>query len=390
MVGCDGWRSGIRDFGGRFHEGLAFWPQTMRRAGYHTTYVGKWHIRGRPVDYGFESVNGLYSGGGGRWWMDQTDWKGFPITGYRGWVFQSADGKTKYPEKGVGLTPNISEKFADAAIEVIENSTDRPFFLQVNFTAPHDPLLSPPGFASSYVKTQSGDNRPPTPRNFLAQHPFDHGNFYGRDERLMHWPRTEEATRDVLAMYYRVISHLDRSVGKILHALERSGKAKNTIVIYSSDHGLGVGSHGLRGKQSMYEHTIGVPLVVTGPGIQTNRKTSAQVYLRELFPTVCDLCEIDTPKSVQGRSFAGVLEGKSDKAHDAVFGYFRNSQRMIRTNRYKLIVYPQASRVQLFDLREDPDELKNIYTDNPEVAERLLKQLQAWQAEAGDPMRATK
>jgi len=63
---------------------------------------------------------------------------------------------------------------------------------------------------------------------------------------------------------------------------------------------------------------------------------------------------------------------------------------MIRTNRYKLIVYPQASRVQLFDLREDPDELKNIYTDNPEVAERLLKQLQAWQAEAGDPMRATK
>ncbi len=386
ISGCDGWRSGISDFGGRFRDGLSFWPETMRRAGYHTTYVGKWHVRGRPSDYGFESVNGLYGGGGGRWWMDQTDWKGFPITGYRGWVFQSADGKTKYPDLGVGLTPNISEKFADAAIEVIEHSDDRPFFLQVNFTAPHDPLLAPPGFEGFYLKTQSADKQPPAPNNFLAQHPFDHGNLRGRDERLMHWPRTKAATRDVLAMYYRVISHLDKSVGKILLALERSGKAKNTIVIYSSDHGLGVGSHGLRGKQSMYEHTIGVPLILVGPGVQANRRTPAQVYLRELFPTICDLCGIETPKSVQGRSFANVVRGESDKAHDAVFGFFRNSQRMIRTDRHKLIVYPEASRIQLFDLRADPDELNDVYLDQPETAAALLEQLQVWQREAGDPM----
>lgn len=380
MSGCDGFRSGVTDFGGRFHEGLAFWPAVMRDAGYRTVYVGKWHLRGRPNDYGFESVNALYSGGGGRFWKPQDDWKGFPITGYRGWIFQSMDGRERYPELGVGLTPDISTRFADAAIEEIRRESERPFFVQVNFTAPHDPLLAPPGYENAYT----GDDRPPSPANFLSQHPFDHGNFFGRDERLMHWPRTVDAVREELAMYYRVVSHLDAAVGKVLDALEKSGKSDNTLVIYSSDHGLAVGSHGLRGKQNMYEHTIGVPLLIRGPGIDPARQSNAQVYLRELFPTVCDWCGIAVPDSVQGKSFANVLRNETDQAHPYIFGYFRNSQRMIRGDRYKLIVYPEVSRIQLFDLQEDPFETKNLFTQHREIAEPLLERLQRWRTAAGE------
>ena len=139
---------------------------------------------------------------------------------------------------------------------MIRRKRDRPFFLQVNFTAPHDPLLMPPGFEDRYKLKDI-----PLPKNYLPQHPFDHGNFEGRDERLMPFPRSKEMVRDVLRMYYAVISHMDQEIGRILAALDETGQAESTIVIFSSDHGLGVGSHGIRGKQNMYEHTIGVPLI---------------------------------------------------------------------------------------------------------------------------------
>ncbi len=382
LSGCDGFRSGVADFGGRFREGLAYWPETMRGAGYRTTYVGKWHVRGRPSDFGFEAVNGLYSGGGGKWWKPQEDWKGTGFLDCESGIFQSADGRTKYPERGVGLTADISNLFADAAIEVIKaDRGDKPFFLQVSFTAPHDPLLTPPGYESRYT------NSIPAPNNFLEQHPFDHGNLYGRDERLTPWPRSKEAIQDILAQYYRVVSHMDEAIGRILKALEASGQADNTIVIFSSDHGLGVGSHGLRGKQSMYEHTIGVPLIVSGLGIPSDRETSAQVYLRELFPTICDLCGIPIPSTVQGKSFARVLRGQSNEAHAAVFGQFRDKQRMIRTDRFKLILYPEAARIQLFDLKADPDERVDLWgqTAYHKTGLKLLGQLNRWRQEANDP-----
>ena len=144
LSGCDSFTNGVIDFGRRIDPELTLWPQAMQQAGYETGYVGKWHNDGRPIDRGFEKPPGLFSGGGGKWYEPQTDWKGMAVTGYRGWIFQSGDGKQKYPELGVGLTPNISEKFADAAINFVQEKRDKPFFLQVNFTAPHDPLFLPP------------------------------------------------------------------------------------------------------------------------------------------------------------------------------------------------------------------------------------------------------
>ena len=382
LSGCTGFTNGVLDFGKRIDPGLKLWPQAMREAGYHTWYVGKWHNDGRPHLRGYEETLGLFAGGGSKWWKDQVDHHGRPVTGYRGWVFQSSDGKEKHPERGVGLTADISAKFADAAVELIRRKSEKPFFLHVNFTAPHDPLLMPPGYDAKYPPSKMA-----LPKSFRGEHPFDHGNFRGRDEVLLPFPRTAADVKADLAVYYSVISHLDEQIGRVLKALKDTGQAENTLVIFASDHGLAMGSHGLRGKQNMYEHTIGVPLIVGGPGIPAGEKRDAQVYLRDLYPTVCDLAGIEIPRTVEGRSLRPVLAGEAKEVYPAVFGYFRGYQRMIRTKRWKLVHYPEVKRWQLFDLDADPDELHNLADDprHAEVRLRLVGDLRRLQASVRDP-----
>ena len=376
LSGCSSFRNGVLDFGGKLRPELVMWPESMRLNGYQTWYVGKWHNDHRPPHHGYSNCQGLYAGGGGKWWTPKTDWRGNEVTGYRGWIFQSADGSEKYPDRGVGLTADISAKFADAAIEVIkQRKPDSPLFLHVNFTAPHDPLLIPKGKRYHYEPSELS-----VPPNFLAEHPFDHGNFNGRDEKLLPWPRTEDMVQRTLAAYYSVITHLDEQVGRIMKTLESEGLLDNTLVIYTSDHGLAVGSHGLRGKQSMYEHTIGVPLLIAGPGISPG-ESQAPIYLRDLYPTVCRLTGTPLPDHpLDGVSHADVLKGEKDRHHDAVYGYFRKYQRMIRQDGWKLIEYPEVQRTQLFHVAQDPHELRDLSKDavqRPRL-KKLKQQLDQW------------
>jgi arylsulfatase A-like enzyme len=383
LTGASGFRNGVRDFGGKFRPEMAFWAETFRKSGYRTGYVGKWHNAGRPSGRGYEETPGLYAGGGGRWAVPSSDWNGRPVTGYRGWLFQTDDRKTFFPERGVGLTPGISASFADAAIGFLKQpKSQKPFFLHVNFTAPHDPLLMPFGYEGMY-----DPRKIPVPGNFLAEHPFDHGNFNGRDERLLEWPRTRKSVREELAVYYSVITHMDAQIGRIMKTLKATGQWENTVIIYASDHGLAVGSHGLRGKQSMYEHTIGVPLIFSGPGIPKGKRLAAQCYLRDLFPTTCDLAQITIPKTVDGRSLKPVLDGKVKKIYPHIFGQFRNFQRMIRTDEWKLIHYPRVNRTQLFHLKTDPLERTNLYNQKQyaEVQKDLLQKLTTRQRRVKDP-----
>jgi arylsulfatase A-like enzyme len=407
LTGRNGRFNGKDDFGFSPREGVPHWASVMQQAGYVTCYVGKWHTSGRPSVHGYAQTQGLYAGGGGnRPLTHPRDWKGMPVTGYRGWVFQTDD-RQFLPERGVGLTPDISEKFADAAIAFLKShvrsstgpedeaggkeesvssrkgeSGRQPFFLHVNFTAPHDPLFIPTGLESLY-----GPGQIPVPENFAERHPFDHGNFDGRDERLYHWPRTREQTRRGLAVYYAVISHLDEQLGRILKSLQSLRLEQETLVIFTSDHGLAMGSHGLRGKQNMYEHSVGVPLIFRGPGIERGERKHAQCYLRDLYPTVCDIAGIAIPNSVQGRSLLPVLKGETDEIHDAVYAYFRDSQRMIRRGHWKFAVYPQAGRRQLFHLSDDPHEINNL-ADGPDyasVAQSLQRRLDNWRRSWNDP-----
>ncbi len=386
LTGCSGFRNGVLPaYRNQLDPKLALWPETMRAAGYHTWYVGKWHTSGRPSTRGYSDTEGLFAGGKGDP-PRQVDHQGREVTGYRGWMFQTDEGKT-FPEKGVGLSPDISRHFADAAISLLKRKPDKPFFLHVNFTAPHDPLLLPPGYEKKY-----DPKRMPLPANFLEKHPFDHGNLSGRDEKLLPSPRTPEDVRTELAAYYVVISHLDEQIGRILEALQSTGLAENTIILFASDHGLAIGSHGLRGKQNMYQHTIGVPLVISGPGLPKDQRCDAQVYLRDLFPTVCELTGIKTPDTVEGQSLAPLLQGKAKSIYPEVFGYFMDVQRMVRTDQWKLIQYPRINKYQLFDLRNDPSELKDLAEDprHKNLVRELRGKLEAWQKKVGDPLLAGK
>jgi len=380
LTGCSSFRNGVLDFGRKIRPGLATWPRAMVKSGYHAAYVGKWHNNGRPGTHGYTESLGLYSGGGRKWYKPQVDWKGMEVTGYRNWLFQSGDGKM-FPEHGVGLTPDISSRFADAAIRFIRRKPDKPFFLHVNFTAPHDPLLMPPGYEKKY-----DPQKMPMPKNFLPRHPFDHGNIEGRDEKMLPWPREPDMVRGNLAVYYAVISHMDAQIGRILDVLRETGQSTNTLVIFTSDHGLAVGSHGLMGKQSMYDHTIRVPLIMAGPGVPKGKQNSALCYLRDLFPTVCDLAGIPIPGSVEGRSLKPVIEGGTDSVYNEIYGYFRDRQRMVRNSRWKLVHYPHLDRYQLFDMRNDPDEMTDLIADRRhagvvrDLKARLARKMKEWES----------
>lgn len=379
LSGCSGLRNGKANFGPNFDADQTPLPQVLHNAGYHTWHVGKWHVQGRPRQAGYEESQGLFMAGARG--PAAVDHAGRPVTGYQGWVFQDDDGR-RFPEQGVGLTPDISRRFADAAISFINRRPREPFFLHVNFTAPHDPLLLPPGWERRYDPAAL-----PLPPNFLPEHPFDHGNSRGRDELLFAWPRTTAETRRELAAYYAVISHLDQQIGRILAALEQTDQARNTLVVFTSDQGLAIGSHGLRGKQNMYDHTVGTPLVFCGPGAPAGQRRTAQCMLRDLYPTFCELAGAAIPPCVQGKSLLPVLADEKVAPYNAVFGYFGAVQRMIRTERFKLIHYPQIDRWQLFDLQADPNELRDLAAEPRHKATLadLRGKLIAWQRAAGDP-----
>lgn len=386
LTGTSAFTNGTLLRGGKgLKKGLTFWPEAMKNAGYRTWYVGKWHTAGRPTTRGYVKSNGLFASGGGKFWKPKVDYKGDEVTGYRGWIFQN-DERKLFPEKGIGLTQNISKHFADAAIELINRKSDEPFFLHVNFTAPHDPLLYPTGYNKKY-----DPKKMPLPTNYKPRHPFDHGNYEGRDEKMLPWPRTKDAVQKNIAVYYSVISHMDAQIGRIIDSLKKSGQDKNTIIIFASDHGLATGSHGLMGKQNMYEHTILVPLIFAGPGIPKGEKRNAFVYLRDLFPTVCEMTSTKIPKSVESKSFHAVIQGKSKDVHKQAFGYFTDTQRMVRNQEWKLIYYPKAKRTQLFHLATDPFELKNLANVKKHQATRqkLEMALHQWQRTVNDPILPT-
>jgi arylsulfatase A-like enzyme len=191
-----------------------------------------------------------------------------------------------------------------------------------------------------------------------------------------------------VADYYAAISHLDHEVGRVLDVVRERGWSDNTVVIYSSDQGLAVGGrHGLMGKQNLYEH-VKPPLILSGPGIPRGQ-SDALVYLYDLFSTICDLAGIEVPAVVEAKSLLPVVKGTQTRVRDWLLGAYKDCQRMIRDERWKLIEY-NAGRVrntQLFDLQNDSDELHNLAGD-PNHAERLArlrKLLAEAQKQFGDP-----
>lgn len=288
-------------------------------------------------------------------------------------------------EREVVKGKHSSEVYADATINFINGQAraDKPFFAYVSFQAPHDPWQAPQEYLDMYKPEEL-----PAPPSFMPKHPFDNGELKIRDERKAPFPRTEQKVREIKAKYYAMITHMDAQIGRILDSLEATGQMDNTIIVFGSDNGMAGGNHGLLGKQNVYEHSTRVPLIVTGPGIARNEKRDQLCYLYDIVPTLFDLTGLKTPDTVQYKSLAGVLKNKNAEHRDHLYFAYMYSQRAVRDERFKLIEYCVDGKrhTQLFDLQNDPYELKNLAGDpqHAQVLARLRKLLETERVRLND------
>ena len=357
--------------------------------GYARFGTGKWHN-------GTSSFARSFSDGGQIFFGGMDDHWNVPLCNYaKGGAYPAPRRQPWNP--GTGKIEEIdkvfdhvvpgrhsTDLFADAASEFLRNPPDSPFFCYVAFMAPHDPRTMPQQYLTMYDPSAIR-----LPSSYLDAHPFDNGEMEVRDERLAGRPRRPDEIRRHIAEYYAMITHLDAAVGRVLDALKASGRFDETIIVHTADHGLALGRHGLMGKQNNYEHGIHIPLIMAGPGIGRGQLRDGLCYNIDLYPTICDLLELPTPSSVEGKSLAPSLADGTAVVRDSLLHAYRDVQRSARDRRYKLIEYVVGSgrRTQLFDLQNDPDEINDIAgaPENAPVVARLRLELAKWRSELDDP-----
>ena len=155
----------------------------------------------------------------------------------------------------------------------------------------------------------------------------------------MPFPRTKEAVLEEIASYYAMVSEVDHNIGRILKALEKSGQKDNTLIVFASDNGLAVGQHGLLGKQNIYDHSVRVPLIFPESESKKGVKKQSLVYLNDIFPTITEMLDLNTPDTVDGESLLPVITNKKEAVRESVFFMYKNFQRGVRTDKWKLIKY---------------------------------------------------
>ncbi|MDE2800314.1 MAG: sulfatase-like hydrolase/transferase [Gemmatimonadota bacterium] len=333
--------------------------------GYRTWGTGKWHNGPASFARSFSDGAEIFFGGMDDHW-NVPAFNHDPTGKYDSVLLQCPTPNQSNAlkiRKGDHVTAgkHSSELFAEGAIDWLEKyDSDNPFFMYISFMAPHDPRTMPQKYLDMYDPEDI-----PLPENFMGGHPFDNGDLKVRDEVLEDFPRDPYKVRQHIAEYYAMITHLDAQMGRVLDTISACGMADNTIVVFAGDNGLAVGQHGLFGKQNMYEHSVRVPLIFSGPGVPAGQKRSAYVYLHDIFPTLCDLIGTSTPDSVEGTSLISALNNGDEQVRYTLFSAYREWQRMVKDNRFKLIEYAVNGHrtTQLFDLKNDPLELHNLADD---------------------------
>lgn len=355
---------------------ISSFPVAFSNAGYETFITGKSHNGIDASTRGFTTgakmyglINGYYQP---HFRLSCTDYREDRKYRVDDLYYEYGDGTKKMPVKEAPdsfFGDHSTDVFGRAAVNFIENyDEDRPFLMYVAFHAPHDTRNYPEEYHSMYSAEDMI-----LPSNFLEMHPFDNGALYIRDECTAPFPRTAENTREQIANYYRMVSHVDDYVGKMLEALKAKGFDENTIIVFSSDSGLALGSHGLFGKQNLYDDGgIRVPMVFSGAGLPKGKRPNDICYSADIFPTLCDLVGIEVPESCTGISQAAAVKGRSPYMRKEGYFAYMDIQRAIRNDRYKLIEYcvGDERHTQLFDLQNDRYECNDLSSD-PAYAETI-------------------
>ncbi len=278
------------------------------------------------------------------------------------------------------------------------NQDTKPFLIYYGFSHPHDTRDGKPELLAKYGATNHTDEtnppslhslQPPLPANYLPKHPFDNTDMNVRDEVSVSgvWKNRDEASiRNEIGRQYACSDNIDLQIGRVLNRLEEMGELDNTYIIYTADHGIAIGHHGLMGKQNLYQHCWRVPFIVKGPGIPAGRRVEGNIYLLDLLATLCDLASIQPPQTNEGTSFKPVLTGEKTAMRQVLYGAYaggaKPGMRCVKQGDWKLIQYESADgkvkHTQLFNLAENPNELLPEHgspnlADDPNHAEKLAE-----------------
>ena len=333
-----------------------WWSEYMKSAGYRTYMTGKWHCRA-DANKSFDVARDIRPG-----MPNQTS------AGYNRPVASGNKGNDKWSPSdpkfggfwkgGTHWSEVVSNHAADFLSEA--KKSDDPFFMYLAFNAPHDPRQSPAEYVAKYPLEKIL-----IPENFLSEYPFAEKIGAGkklRDEKLAPFPRTHHAIKVHRQEYYAIITHMDEMIGRIVQSINDTGKADNTWIFFTADHGLAVGQHGLVGKQNLYDHSVRVPFMVVGPKVTAGAKISEPIYLQDVMPTTLELAGVAKPNHVEFNSLLPMLRG-GKSPYDKIYGAYLDMQRSIRTDKYKLIAYPKAKVLRLYDIQNDPLEKVDLAND---------------------------
>ncbi len=252
-----------------------------------------------------------------------------------------------------------------------------PFLIYLGFSHPHDTRDGKPELLAKYGAVNHKDKKampaahpkqPRLPINYLPAHPFDNTHMNVRDEVAVSgvWKNRDERTiRNELGREFACSENIDIQIGRVLAQLKAMGELDNTYILYTADHGMAIGRHGLQGKQNLYEHTWRVPFIARGPGIKPGVRVPGNVYLLDVLATLCDLAGFDSPRTCEGISFKPILMGHKNSTRDVLYGVYcggaKPGMRCVKQGDWKLIKYESTrdgvNETQLFNLAHNPDEL---------------------------------
>ncbi|MFO0868851.1 MAG: sulfatase [Pirellulales bacterium] len=344
----------------------ATWPQHFRHAGYYTARVGKIFHMGVPgdIEQGNDGADDPASwterfNSRGPEWQAPGDGETLegnpdgrkPVVGGNTFVVVEADGDDRVHADG---------RTAETATQLLAQHADAPFFLAVGFVRPHVPFVAPRRYFAPFLPYDKlplpqripgdWDDIPPAGINYKTS---------------VNMKMDERRQKKAVGGYYASVAYLDAQVGHVLDALDRSGQADNTIVIFTSDHGYHLGEHDFWAKVSLREESAQVPLIIRVPG-QTPAVCHSLVELLDLYPTTARLCGLDVPARLQGRDLTPLLDDPEQTVRDTAFCVAPSSRGfLLRDQRWAYLQYGEdgSGGAELFDLERDPHQFTNLATD---------------------------
>ncbi|WP_281614748.1 sulfatase [Flammeovirga sp. SubArs3] len=405
--------NGVLDLSGKLSPENQYLPQEMRKAGYETAMIGKWHLVEEPAAFDYYKV--------------------LPVQGkYLNPVFRER-GHKQWPKNTSKYKGHSSDRITDISLEWLRNREDKskPFFLMHHFKAPHDFFEYAPRY-EEYLK----DVEIPEPKSLYDNKNNGSIATKGKDNALIHKigssisqrntgrdmgkdlkidqsltgnAYTHASYQEYLKRYLRCVKGVDDNIKRLLNYLETTGELENTIIVYTSDQGMMLGEHDYQDKRWMYEESMRMPFIVRYPKkFQKGIKSDAIINNTDFAPTLIDLAQSNIPEKMHGKSFASILETGNEPTDWRKSTYYRYWMHMahkhanpahfgVRTKQYKLIFFygkhydPKNHEGEwggdynfetpvaweLYDLKNDPHELNNVYgqEEYAEVVKSLKSEL---------------